>query len=319
MSRDEKIAALEAEVAALKKRVRDADDELAIVDVRASAEAATHSRFVPVAATDCYGVKPCLHSTPADRIAAGCLHGIWEGTYGTSGTHYKHEIISTRNGTLNITYDRPIAPIEWQRYKPAMGEQCDLADVWALSRFNAGRHVTDATEKHWHQRLKGLRHSLWLFLGSSIDHGGMKVACDGFGAPRTQTVEGNFGMPSLAYPPPSGLTVSYCHILQLNLTLAYVGGHGICTTAVHYNASLQPLRFREIAAQLRLMNPGWYGSPSIITFGGIEWDFKVFLRAVEQRRDLLPLPFCCRLLLTAQALLCSNRGSWRRTGSATTR
>ena len=39
-----------------------------------------------MAAANCYGVKPCLHTSANERLAAGCLEAVWEGQYGMHGT-----------------------------------------------------------------------------------------------------------------------------------------------------------------------------------------------------------------------------------------
>lgn len=123
---------------------------------------------MPLAATNCFGVKPCMHSTATERINAGCLDAVWEGTYGDKPTRYKLETIGPPH---NLSYYKPIAPSYTEKFHPAIGEQCDLTDFWAPNR---GGHVTDATEAHWHQRLRGVKNSLLLSIGSSIDHGAMK-------------------------------------------------------------------------------------------------------------------------------------------------
>ena len=75
-------------------------------------------------------------------------------------------------------------------------------------------------------RLRGVRNALWLSIGSSIDHGWIKVLCEGFGAVRTTS---DAAPPTKAYPAP-GLLIDYCHVKQLNLTLAHTNGGGIATT-----------------------------------------------------------------------------------------
>ena len=229
--------------------------------------AMTSSQFTPVPSTNCFGVKPCLHSTAADRLAAGCLDAVWDGTYG-SGTKYKHVTLG------NLSFEQPVAPTELERFHPRVGDVCDLSDIWQVSNLHRG-HVKDAVEAHWHMRLRGLRDALWLSIGSSIDHGWIKVMCEGFGAPRTTS---DPQPPTKAYPAP-GLLIDYCHVQQLNLTFAHTNGGGIATTQTQSNEALQPERFAEIDSAVRKhvfkdATGLTRAQPTFLSFGGMEWDFK---------------------------------------------
>ena len=256
-----KIARLEAEVASLRNQLLDSNGP---VDIKALAAEAERSRFRPLPATNCLGVKPCLHSTAAERVRAGCVEGVWEGHYG-EGTKYKHVEVA------NISFDQPIAPRDGmrERFAPAIGEQCDLTDVWKLSKLNHD-HVTDATERHFHQRLRGLKHALWLSIGSSIDHGWVRETCAAFSAHHTFA---DAALPTKAYPAP-GLIIDFCHLSQLNLTLAHLNGGGIVTMATSRDVDLQAIRFREIDAHLRKVLGFTGPGPTFLSFGGMEWDFK---------------------------------------------
>ena len=120
----------------------------------------------------------------------------------------------------NRSFQQPIAPREPDsRLFPRVGDMCDLADLWAVSPLHRG-HTKDAVEAHWHTRLRRLRNALWLSIGSSIDHNWIKVLCEGFGATHMTS---DAAPPSETYPRP-GLLVNYCHVKQLNLTLAHTAG-----------------------------------------------------------------------------------------------
>ena len=100
------------------------------------------------------------------------------------------------------------------------------------------------------------------------------MLCEGFNAPVMTT---DAAPPSEAYPRP-GLLINYCHVTQLNLTLAHTLAHGIVTTKTQTTESLQPTRFAEIDDALRRY--ALKGSrveradPTFLSFGGMEWDFK---------------------------------------------
>ena len=132
-SAKETINRLEAEIVALRQKL-----ESRPMDTQELAkEAMTSSQFTPVPSTNCFGVKPCLHSTAADRLAAGCLDAVWDGTYG-SGTKYKHVTLG------NLSFEQPVAPTELERFHPRVGDVCDLSDIWQVSNLHRG-HVKDAS------------------------------------------------------------------------------------------------------------------------------------------------------------------------------
>lgn len=302
------IARLQKEVSDLRqqlvaKSVASGDAVAANIAATVAAEQAS-SKFVPLAATNCFGVKPCLHTTVASRLAAGCPAAVFEGHYGDQPTRYEKWQLNA-----NLSVMKPVAPSDRgnSRFHPVIGEQCDLSDVWSVAK--AVGHITDATEAHWHRRLRGLKDSLWLSIGSSIDHDAMKEACGQFGVTRL-AVEAK---PSAAYPLPSPLIVDYCHIARLNLTLGFVAANGIATTWLQRNASLQHTRFREIGAQLRRLTPPFYGPPTFLTLGGMEWDFKNWRYEHEWAdaccaRTCTPVPVrCCRVpRMIAYTLLLEN-------------
>ena len=285
------IQRLQAEILALREQLATksaAEGDQVAADIRQAVKAES-SGFVPVEATNCYGVKPCLHSTASDRIAAGCLEAIWEGTYGSDPTRYQQEWFTEHlpgNKTANRTYFRPLAPRSSETFRPSIGDQCDLTDAWSVQ---SSSHVTDATEAHWNQRLRGVKHSVWLSVGSSIDHDAMKDTCGAFGAPRVTTE----AAPSVAYPiiaERPTLLLDSCYVARLNLTFAFVASNGLSTTWLSRNASLQQDRFREIGKQLQQTTPPWRGGPIFLLFGGMEWDFKNWRCAYPKSRAEWRLP-----------------------------
>ena len=314
----EDIASLRAEILTLRQRV----DTMAASAASARAGPPAHlhvmpaepsarsTRFVPVPSTDCYGVLPCVHSTPTSRISAGCTEAVWEGTFGSvaNGT----TLAASGGGVASryVSDRRPLPPppdrIPPEAFQPAIGAQCDLVDIWTLSKLHKG-HVKDAVEAAWHKRLRGVKNGLWLSVGSSIDHAALKEACAAFGQEKS-VLDADAEPSKLPWemqhekgnPWPSVLLVSWCYVRSLNLTLAHVVAQGIATTALQTNASLQRLRFAEIGAQLQRIPSSPFGatrhepshggsyahsgshahassiprSPTFVSFGGIEWDFR---------------------------------------------
>lgn len=274
------ISALQHQLDALMQQLT------ALKGTRNVAEASAMKHFVPASSTNCYGVQPCLHSTAASRIDAGCAEAVWAGTLGKG--HWVRE-----NASDGSSYLRPLPPSTkrmppWS-FHPFIGKQCDLTNVWKLSELNTER-VRDAEEAHWHQRLRGIKDAMWLSIGSSIDHQALKETCSAFGMDRSvldasaeQSRLPSYLQHEQGNPWPSVLLISWCWIASLNLTIAHVSSQGIATTALQRNESLQPIRFGEIGAQLaRLGVHG--GTPTFLSFGGIEWDFKHW-RCLFPRND----------------------------------
>ena len=136
---------------------------------------------------------------------------------------------------------RPVAPPfsvrRWPdgkaQFYPAIGDQCDLADVWALSKLHPDR-VKQAVEAHWNMRLRGVKNSLWLFLGSSIDLDGLKQTCLAFGETYI-TLE---SPPTKIFPRP-GLISYHCRVPPLNLTLVAVALNAMTSAKTQQEESLQ--------------------------------------------------------------------------------
>jgi hypothetical protein len=269
-------------IASLQRQISHMQHQLDAIAGPAASTSAPRS-FVPVGSTDCYGVTPCVHTTPASRIAAGCTEAVWRGSF---GPHVNFTHARTAGGSGGTHERRPLPPppdrIPPQPFRPSVGEQCDLVDVWTLSKLHKG-HVRLADEAAWHQRLRGVKDALWLSIGSSIDLLALKEACAAFGQEK-EVIDADTAPSSLPLelrhesgnPWPSVLLVSWCHVRSLNLTLAHVVAQGIATTALQTNASLQSLRFAEIEAQLARIPTASAipRTPTFISFGGIEWDFR---------------------------------------------
>lgn len=281
------IASLQAQISQLQRSL---DAIAAREHINAPATATSTQRFfVPTPSTNCFGVQPCVHTTPASRIAAGCTEAVWQGSFGAVANATPAR---TADGSV---YWRPLPPpadrIPPQLFRPSIGPQCDLTNVWTLSKLHKG-HVRMAEEAAWHQRLRGVKNALWLSIGSSIDLAVLREACAAFGQERS-VIDADTAPSSLPLelqhergnPWPSVLLISWCHVRSLNLTLAHVVAQGIATTALQTNASLQGLRFAEIGAQLARIptsGGGSHGShggaiprtPTFVSFGGVEWDFR---------------------------------------------
>ena len=162
------IARLESEISSLRAQL-----DSRPLDSAALAKESMAAQFTPTAATNCYGAKPCLHTSANERLAAGCLEAVWEGQYGKPRKRRRRKTKSGVSG--NRSFQQPIAPPrELEPFFPRVGDMCDLADLWAVSPLHRG-HIKDAVEAHWHTRLRGLRNALWLSIGSSIDHSWIKV------------------------------------------------------------------------------------------------------------------------------------------------
>lgn len=166
------------------------------------------------------------------------------------------------------------ALLDRQRFISAADHSCEPAHPLLLSPVRQMRgRVTDATEHHASQRLRGLQGKLWLMIGTSIDHLIVRDHCADFGAQRRMSD----AAPTTLHPAP-GMHFDYCHLPPpLSLTIVYVGYKGLTALEVQANVSLQRRRFAEIHAHLH----GTFGvngtadvSPDFVSFSGVEWDFK---------------------------------------------
>ncbi len=230
------------------------------------------SGYVPRASTaSCYDLKPCLHTSAHERLAIGCPETVWDGAFGnqTSLIHEKQR---------DAEYDRVAAPIREssEPFVPFDGgvDKCDLSDIALLTKLNRAPRIKEAVEQHFHRRLLGVKNSVWLLLGSSLEDDFTKKACSVF--QMTLNVNGPYYGP--AYPKPQGMTVKYCWLQPLNLTLVYVLERGSVSTLLSTNATMQPQRFEELASAMsKIALPDGHrlnGAPTFITFAGMEWDFK---------------------------------------------
>ena len=128
-------------------------------------------RFKPVAPASCLHVRPCLLTSAAERIQAGCAASIWRGRWAV-------DPLTALPGAL-----RSAAGWARQHFWPAAAE-CEAADPYLLSparKDHATQHVTVASSQFTTSRLRGLRDALWLMVGTSIDHGIVYEVCVRFG------------------------------------------------------------------------------------------------------------------------------------------
>eukprot|EP00316_Scyphosphaera_apsteinii_P008832 CAMPEP_0119307694 /NCGR_PEP_ID=MMETSP1333-20130426/8108_1 /TAXON_ID=418940 /ORGANISM="Scyphosphaera apsteinii, Strain RCC1455" /LENGTH=461 /DNA_ID=CAMNT_0007311289 /DNA_START=156 /DNA_END=1542 /DNA_ORIENTATION=- len=268
-SLDVEIARLEAQLAQLHaKHAAIAPDNPADVP------------FKPIGERPCGGVLPCLHSSPAERLGRRCDDELWHGHWALTPKANQSQLRSKE------WYETPTGQ-EWS----VATTDCDLANPFSLSPLasRGSSHVTVATEQHAFLRLQGVRGRLWLMFGTSVDHMTLSAACLRFGATKQLShLEGTTMMP-------------WCHLSPLNLTLAEFSGHGL--TAEAWTRSEKTIRehYQLIQRHLRI-NVGWSTGPDILTFAGVEWDFKTWDRPGTARKELLDVvPKLIKLIGTAFA------------------
>lgn len=209
---------------------------------------------------DCL-LKPCLHTTSAQRFANGCpQRQLWNGSWSISPAWKA----------------RPDFVLQ-QQFIP--NEDCDVGQLFSLSGMQSyrGPHVTVAREEHTLLRLNGLRGELWLMLGTSLEHAGFSNICKAFEQERK--VENWHNGPVTA----TEMRIHWCRVPPLNFTVAYTYYGGIATwTHVGPHAANKTGFTRPHASVLRDRYKtlgGWLerrglGQPKFLTFGGTEWDFQ---------------------------------------------
>ena len=263
------VTSLERAVKALTSRVAQLESQLPAPEQSFEADAASASSvaFRPVASTACLNTKPCLHTSASERLAHGCVSAVWTGRWAINP--------NSVTGRLDLQRLESVADsrnLEKQRFISAdwADAACEPARPFLLSpKPHVRGHVTDATELHASQRLRGLSGKLWLMIGTSIDHFIVRYMCDHFGADRLMAD----AKPTVLHPAP-GMHFDYCRLPSpLSLTIVYVGYKGLTALQVQANASLQQGRLSEIQALLN-STLGPSSTPDFVSFGGIEWDFK---------------------------------------------
>ena len=226
------------------------------------------SGFKPVAASACLQMVPCLRSSARERLAAGCPDALWHGKWALDPT----ELDAKTNASRWRDYlRRGVGALELQHFHTAAEDQCEPANAFLLSSKRPGwvPKLTDANELHAKQRLRGLRDTLWLMIGTSVDHMVVRDLCADYNAAR-RAVEAN----ATSLHPQPGLHMDYCRLpAPLSMTIAYVGYHGLTTMEVNVTDGVQQRRFGEIHALLERIGHGKRG-PDFLSLSGIEWDFK---------------------------------------------
>jgi len=243
-------SAMELRLAALERKYEDLEARQAAHIARESGSTASvkhpQSSFVPVETTACAGLRPCLHTTAAERIKSGCDSSIWSG-------HWAMTPESNKTALARQPQLQSFAP----------HSDCDMATLWDLSptKLIGNGHVTDATLQHATLRLQGLRGTLLLTIGSSIDHHTLLEVCAAFG--RTKEV---------IFLPDKTSSMNWCHIKELNFSIAQISFHGVTSEATV--RARAPLLARYATLQNALESHGWRGPPTFLQLGGVEWDFK---------------------------------------------
>ena len=250
----DRVTALEREVAQLRASLGVADEPSELTSGA--------SRFVPVPSAACLNTSPCLHTSAAERIAAACMNRVWSGRWALDPQVEASRAILSKDATAR---DR-------QRFTSAADEPCEPARPSLLSPLTHVRgRVTDASELHASQRLQGLQQTLWLMIGTSVDHLILRDLCAEYGATHLFSI----AKPTRLHPTP-GMHFDYCRLPPpLSLTMVYLGYKGLTSLEVQANETLQTQRFAEIQAHLRLtLGDNASSTPDFVSLGGVEWDFK---------------------------------------------
>ncbi|KAL1529975.1 hypothetical protein AB1Y20_000902 [Prymnesium parvum] len=214
---------------------------------------ATTSAFRPVEPTPC-PLSPCLRSSALERISRNCSAAVWSGRWALDPRWQAHQLRSSAGWAL-------------QRFVPAAPE-CEPADPFVLASSH-GAHVSVAAAQFTTSRLRGLRDSLWLMVGTSIDHGIVYEVCVRYGREGVRVAE---AAPTRIHPRP-GLHFNWCTLPPpLNLTMVEVSAQGLTTLAHQRDPQRHRSHLSEIQALLNTI--GWHEGPTFLTLAGIEWDLK---------------------------------------------
>jgi len=151
-------------------------------------------------------------------------------------------------------------------FTPFSAVECDLADVCAMaSEVNPGVRSpfkwTDAQERYTLERLQGVRNTLWLTVGTSIDHRMTRVVCPKVFGNRKQDLLGK-----------AGTVIDLCTFDPLNFTLAYTFTDGLGSTADALTFSARASHLADV--QRLLSDAGYWAGPTFLTISGMEWDIK---------------------------------------------
>jgi len=194
-------------------------------------------------------------------MSAGCSAQLWTGQWKLDPQGSVADRSALGNHVLSL---------ERQRFMSAAEVQCEPAWPFLLSpKATVRGRVTDASELHASQRLRGLRGKLWLMIGTSVDHIVIRDLCGYF------NVEHHVAdAAATSLHPSPGLHFDYCRLPSpIDLTIVYVGYKGLTALEVQANASLQHRRFGELQ-HLLTAALGANHTPDFLSLGGIEWDFK---------------------------------------------
>lgn len=226
--------------------------------------------FVPMDNKPCFGQLPCLHTTSQDRLRARCHRSIWIGKWedtsfvlGNKSLHVGGQSYKMNNAGLS------------NRYKSDTALECDLADLLLLSSSPyIHKHMNDASERHLHLRLQGLRNKLWVMIGDSVDHMNINLGCPLlFGTEKTSILSTEKDFSGLD----ERLTLDICTSTSINFTMAYVFVDGFSTTTASRNRTIRAMQYAGLDRTLRSL--GWPLGPDFVTMGGMVWDIKHWIDA----------------------------------------
>jgi len=194
----------------------------------------------------CAGLKPCMHTTPADRAASRCTDIIWDG-------EWKNDEGASRSGS---TLPTKTAVDTRFHFHPAADQACDVARAHKFSSLETIKgKETEATQNHLHERLAPLfGNRLWLTLGTSIDHRMTRNCPTMYGAKMVNK--------------PGGWAGDLCVVPGLNLTIGYHFIDGLTTTHDAATAETQRAALAKVDAEWAKV--GYPRGPDFVTFGGAE-------------------------------------------------
>ena len=196
--------------------------------------------------------------TARERLVAGCDTLMWTGRWALD-PQINASVLANHAGAF-----------KYQQFHSAAEQPCGLARM-ILVRSPRALQSSDAATQYAVRRLRGVRSRMWLMIGTSVDFLLVRDLCSEF----RFASRWSYKAAQRTSLHPERLQIEVCALAApLSLNIVYLGYKGLTALDVQSNASLQPHRFREIAALLHHANASWHAVPDFVSFGGIEWDFK---------------------------------------------
>ena len=217
-------------------------------------------------ASRCYGMKPCIHTAPVERLRRGCLTAkLWAGKWSIGLNTSRGRSMRQKHYPFGLDFSA--TPLASQQFVPAL--DCDYASALVLSPQSAirGEHTSVAAEEYAMERLSGVRGKLWLMIGTSIDQNVLKFACESFGAERTLFADVS-----------QDAKLHLCNVRALGITLAYAFSNGLVSVREGASTCRVPTRSemlqRAHSLDEQLGAAGWANGPDFVSLSGVEWDFQ---------------------------------------------